>query len=1002
MEKLFGIPLDALTVFMLIIFGLCVLALTISALRNRVMFKIAARNLPRRPAQTALIIMGLMLAATLFSASFTTGDTLSYSIRATAVRILGEVDIVVYSDLEDATGRSSYFDEGQVATVRDSLSDSSEVEGTGPAILEMAPVESQSTSQQEPQVDLIGVDPEWADSHAPILDDGGQTLSLGNLGADEVYVIKELAEDLEVAAGDVIHVHLGYEPTAFTVADVYAEGGGPALTDKLIVMPLANLQTLLVENGAIQEGQINMILITNRGGPVGGAAHSDKVMNVLEPDLEDTGLKADAVKKDVLEVADEAGEFFGMIFMLFGSFSIIAGILLLFLIFVMLAAERKRQLGIARAVGTQRSQVVRMFTFEGVLYALVAAAIGSALGIVVGWAMIQVMAVAFGEVDFELVHHFVPRSLLLAYLMGVVLTVVVVAASAWWVSRLNIVRAIRDIPDPPRTGRWWNVAMLVLGIVIPILGLEALVLGIVVKQAGFYMTGLSLIIIGLSLLARRLGAPDRAAYSIAGVLLVALWLLPQDVHSNFVELNQGLDLFIQSGVLLVLGAVWVLMYNSDILLGIITRVFGGIRSITPILKTAVSYPMASRFRTGMALTMFAMIVFTLVVMSVINGSFRSLLDDPDRLSGGFQIVATTSYLNPIEDMEAAIGENAEDGVDPADIEAIAGLTNAEFEALYEKETGESEWTDLFFEGVDAGYTENVSYDFAMMTDDFDSPGEVWQALTENTGMVVLSSYLVPSRISYNLSFGAPSFRVGEGDFVLEDEVLPDDVYIDVRHPVTLQEQHLHVIGVLDGASFGAPVTTSQETLNTLVPEPMPPFTHMFKVSPDVEDVGQLAKDLEAQFFANGMDATVTADEIEKQSRANEMMNNVMSGFMGLGLIVGIAALGVIAARSVVERRQQIGMLRAVGFQRSMVQASFLLEFSFISLLGIGLGVVLGLAIGAQVINDMSTTVSGLQLIVPWVQIVSIVVIAYVAAFITTYLPARQAARVYPADALRYE
>ena len=53
--------------------------------------------------------------------------------------------------------------------------------------------------------------------------------------------------------------------------------------------------------------------------------------------------------------------------------------------------------------------------------------------------------------------------------------------------------------------------------------------------------------------------------------------------------------------------------------------------------------------------------------------------------------------------------------------------------------------------------------------------------------------------------------------------------------------------------------------------------------------------------------------------------------MGLGLVVGVAALGVITARSVVERRQQIGVLRAIGFQRRMVQLSFLLESSFIAL-----------------------------------------------------------------------
>ncbi len=74
-------------------------------------------------------------------------------------------------------------------------------------------------------------------------------------------------------------------------------------------------------------------------------------------------------------------------------------------------------------------------------------------------------------------------------------------------------------------------------------------------------------------------------------------------------------------------------------------------------------------------------------------------------------------------------------------------------------------------------------------------------------------------------------------------------------------------------------------------------------------------------------------------------------FMGLGLIVGVTALGVITARAVVERRQQIGVLRAVGFRRRMVQWSFLLESSFIALTSIVIGTVLGLAVAFNVIHD---------------------------------------------------
>ena len=80
------------------------------------------------------------------------------------------------------------------------------------------------------------------------------------------------------------------------------------------------------------------------------------------------------------------------LFTTFGTFSIVAGILLIFLIFVMLAAERRGELGIARAVGTRRGHLVQMFTFEGAAYDLIAAAAGAALGVAVAFGMVLVIA----------------------------------------------------------------------------------------------------------------------------------------------------------------------------------------------------------------------------------------------------------------------------------------------------------------------------------------------------------------------------------------------------------------------------------------------------------------------------------------------------------------------------------------------------------------------------------------------------------------------------------
>ena len=81
MEELFGLDMRFLMFIMLVAFLGIVVAVGFTALLNRIMFKIGVRNIPRRPAQTVLIIIGLMLSTLIISAALGTGDTLSFSIR---------------------------------------------------------------------------------------------------------------------------------------------------------------------------------------------------------------------------------------------------------------------------------------------------------------------------------------------------------------------------------------------------------------------------------------------------------------------------------------------------------------------------------------------------------------------------------------------------------------------------------------------------------------------------------------------------------------------------------------------------------------------------------------------------------------------------------------------------------------------------------------------------------------------------------------------------------
>jgi putative ABC transport system permease protein len=129
---------------------------------------------------------------------------------------------------------------------------------------------------------------------------------------------------------------------------------------------------------------------------------------------------------------------------------------------------------------------------------------------------------------------------------------------------------------------------------------------------------------------------------------------------------------------------------------------------------------------------------------------------------------------------------------------------------------------------------------------------------------------------------------------------------------------------------------------------------------------------------------------------------LMQSFMGLGLFVGIAAVGVIAFRTVVERRQQIGMLRAIGYRRNTVALSFLFESSFVTLLGVltGVGLAIWLSYFLITSNEFPTGAGGFA--IPWARIIFIGALAFVSSLVMTYIPSRQAASIPIAEALRYE
>ena len=116
-------------------------------------------------------------------------------------------------------------------------------------------------------------------------------------------------------------------------------------------------------------------------------------------------------------------------FTTFGTFSIAAGILLIFLIFVMLAAERRTEMGVARAIGTRRGHLVETFLFEGAPTTSSPPRSAPRSASPSSFAMVAGVGRAFGDDRASTIVYSVRwQSIVVAYTIGVLLTLLVVAS----------------------------------------------------------------------------------------------------------------------------------------------------------------------------------------------------------------------------------------------------------------------------------------------------------------------------------------------------------------------------------------------------------------------------------------------------------------------------------------------------------------------------------------------------------------------------------------------
>jgi putative ABC transport system permease protein len=229
-------------------------------------------------------------------------------------------------------------------------------------------------------------------------------------------------------------------------------------------------------------------------------------------------------------------------------------------------------------------------------------------------------------------------------------------------------------------------------------------------------------------------------------------------------------------------------------------------------------------------------------------------------------------------------------------------------------------------------------------------------------------------------------------------VVPGDK-VTVADPVTGKKVTRTVVGVTSADVAFAGTYMSKGSLESILGSRVTPSRFYLSTNVSTAASSDLSSRLQGKFFRNGVKADTFLSLVEQQASASLSFLRLMQGYLALGLVVGIAGLGVVMVRAVRDRTREIGVLRSLGFLPSQVRRSFLVESGFVALEGIIIGAVLSLVTAAQLVahGDFG---KGIEFTIPWVNIIILLVTALAASLLATAWPAQRASKIAPAAALR--
>ena len=111
----------------------------------------------------------------------------------------------------------------------------------------------------------------------------------------------------------------------------------------------------------------------------------------------------------------------------------------------------------------------------------------------------------------------------------------------------------------------------------------------------------------------------------------------------------------------------------------------------------------------------------------------------------------------------------------------------------------------------------------------------------------------------------------------------------------------------------------------------------FMISGEFEDAQKLATHLEDRMYQHGMEFRDSRKRLAELQTVENTYLSIFQGLGGLGMLLGTCGLGLVVARNLVERSQELALFEALGYQEKSIRKSALFEHLQLAIWGISIG-----------------------------------------------------------------